>query len=124
MCGYVKDVREFTQKAAVSIAPIFSGGGTRIKILEAWAYGIPVVSTTVGCEGLGAVDGQTLMIADTPELFARRCVEMILHPDMSRDLSERAFTYAKSHFAWSNLEPILDEAIASAARCHRASAKR
>ena len=114
VCGFVEDVGVFSRNAAVAVVPILRGGGTRIKILEAWALGLPVISTSVGCEGLGAVDGQTLWIADTPELFTRRCVELILHPEKGKAIVERAYAYAKLHFDWSTLEPTLEEVIAMA----------
>ena len=70
--GQVEDVIPYYKQSAVCVVPLRSGGGTRLKILEAMALGRPVVSTTIGCEGLEVVDGQHLLIADKPANFAGR----------------------------------------------------
>jgi glycosyltransferase involved in cell wall biosynthesis len=57
--------------------PIRQGGGTRLKILEAMALGTPVISTSKGAEGLDARDGRDILIADSPETFARRIVDLL-----------------------------------------------
>jgi len=76
----VPSVAEHYRKATVAVVPIRMGGGTRIKILEAWALGVPVVSTSIGCEGLDGVDGEHLLVADTPQQFAHACVELLRSP--------------------------------------------
>lgn len=70
------DVAPLYQQARVAVVPIRAGGGTRIKILEAFASGVPVVSTALGAEGLGVVDGVHLLIADTPDEFAKACLRL------------------------------------------------
>ena len=60
----------------MAVVPIRAGGGTRIKILEAFASGVPVVSTALGAEGLNVEDGVHLLIADTPDAFAAACVRL------------------------------------------------
>lgn len=69
-------------EARVAVAPIRAGGGTRIKILEAFASGVPVVSTALGAEGLSAEDGVHLLIADTPDAFAAACVRLVQDEDL------------------------------------------
>src|SRR5262245_49218741 len=68
--GWVEDVRPYLERAAVCIVPIRIGGGTRLKIFEAMAMEKPVVSTSIGAEGLPVDHGSELLIADTPEEFA------------------------------------------------------
>src|SRR5690606_8058639 len=68
--GTVPDVRPWLQRATAVVIPLLSGGGTRLKILEAFSAGRPVISTTIGAAGLDAVDGDHLLIADRPEQFA------------------------------------------------------
>jgi sugar transferase (PEP-CTERM/EpsH1 system associated) len=68
--GFVPDVRPYLYAASVFVVPLLVGGGTRLKILEAMSAGIPVVSTSVGCEGLQVQPGRHLLVADTPEDFA------------------------------------------------------
>lgn len=75
--GYVEDVEPFWMRAAALAVPILSGGGVRVKILEAMAMGVPVISTTVGCEGLAVRDGEHLLIADTPQAFAVACATVL-----------------------------------------------
>jgi glycosyltransferase involved in cell wall biosynthesis len=80
MTGYVDDVRPFIEDAACYIVPLRTGGGTRLKILDAWAMGKAVVSTAAGCEGLQARDGENILIRDTPQGFAE-AVRQVLHDD-------------------------------------------
>src|SRR5688500_2832917 len=70
LTGSVDDVRIAMREAACHIVPLRTGGGTRLKILNAWAMGKPVVSTSIGCEGLPATDGDNILIRDDPKAFA------------------------------------------------------
>jgi glycosyltransferase involved in cell wall biosynthesis len=74
--GYVDNLDEYYASADVAVVPLRTGGGTRIKILEAFAYGVPVVSTSLGAEGLEAVPDEHLLLGDTPEAFARACLRI------------------------------------------------
>lgn len=116
VCGFVESIRAFVDDAALLVVPLRMGGGTRIKILEAWALGLPVVSTSVGCEGLGARHGETLMVADDPDSFARACVSLIIEPRLGQDMARRAFEFARYRFGWEALAPVLEEALSSATR--------
>ena len=71
------DVAPFYRMADACIAPLLAGGGTRIKILEAFSYGLPVVSTTLGAEGLHVVPGVHAEIADSPDAFAEACCRLM-----------------------------------------------
>jgi glycosyltransferase involved in cell wall biosynthesis len=75
--GQVDSMERVLSTADAVVVPIRVGGGTRIKIIEAWAHGIPVVSTTVGAEGLDCRSGRELLIADSPDGFARACVDVV-----------------------------------------------
>jgi len=75
--GSVEDVLPYYERTSLSVIPLRAGGGTRLKILEAMALGRPVVSTSIGCEGLDLVDGQHLLIADDPEQFAEKTVRLL-----------------------------------------------
>lgn len=88
--GFVEDLAPELARADLVVVPIRSGSGTRIKILEAWAHCIPVVSTSKGCEGLGARDDMHLKIADTADAFASACVAMLTDPELRRRTSEAA----------------------------------
>jgi glycosyltransferase involved in cell wall biosynthesis len=100
LTGYVEDVRDHLQAAACYVVPLRVGGGTRLKILDAWATGKAVVSTSVGCEGLDARDGENILVRDTPESFADG-VESILHDDeMRRRIGASARRTAEETYDW------------------------
>jgi GT2 family glycosyltransferase/glycosyltransferase involved in cell wall biosynthesis len=80
LAGYVPDVRPLLEKNAVFICPVRSGSGVRVKLLEAFASGIPVVSTYVGAEGLARKDGEFCFLADDPTEFADRVIELFDNP--------------------------------------------
>lgn len=88
--GYVADATPFWTHATALAVPLLSGGGVRVKILEAMATGVPVVSTTVGCEGLGVRHGEHLLIADTPRDFAGACATLLRDQELARQLAENA----------------------------------
>jgi glycosyltransferase involved in cell wall biosynthesis len=90
MVGFVEDVREPLARCSVFVCPILSGSGVRVKLLEAFAAGIPVVSTKVGAEGLAAKDGEFCALADEPAEFAARVVALLRDPESAAALAERA----------------------------------
>jgi glycosyltransferase involved in cell wall biosynthesis len=75
--GYVPDPRPYLEQAGVFIVPLRAGGGMRVKILEALARGLPLVTTTLGCEGIAVEHGRHVLIADTPEDFARETLRVL-----------------------------------------------
>jgi len=88
--GYIPDIRPLLQQSAVFICPIRSGSGVRVKLLEAFASGIPVVSTYVGAEGLARKDGEFCFLADDPQEFADRVIELFAHPEKGEELARAA----------------------------------
>lgn len=88
--GYVEDVKQFWTEASVLAVPLLSGGGVRVKILEAMAIGVPVVSTTVGCEGLDVRHEEHLLIADTPQEFAQACARLLEDKQLAQRLAHHA----------------------------------
>ena len=106
--GPVDDAVAELARCRVAVVPLLAGSGTRLKILEAWAAGLPVVSTTIGAEGLGARDGEHLLIADDPASFARATARLLASPDLraviggaGRSLLDKEFTWIT---VWRNLE--------------------
>jgi sugar transferase (PEP-CTERM/EpsH1 system associated) len=98
--GLVPDIRPFVQDAAVYVCPLRMGGGTRLKILDAWAMGKAVVSTGLGCEGLDAGPGRDLEIADEPARFAARVSELLADPERRRALGLAGRRRVVAEFAW------------------------
>ena len=85
--GFVEDVREPLGRYAVFVCPILSGSGMRVKLLEAFAAGIPVVSTPLGAEGLTEKDGEICALAEDPAEFARKIVELFDDADKAQHLA-------------------------------------
>jgi len=77
VAGYVPDPAPYLEQAGVFIVPLRAGGGMRVKILEALARGLPLVTTTLGCEGIAVEHGRHVLIADTPEAFARETLRLL-----------------------------------------------
>ena len=88
--GFVEDVREPLGRYAVFVCPILSGSGMRVKLLEAFSAGIPVVSTRLGAEGLTAADDDICSLADDPTEFAVKIVALLEDTEKARGLAQRA----------------------------------
>ncbi|MDB5058218.1 MAG: glycosyl transferase group 1 [Chloroflexi bacterium] len=112
--GYVEDLRPYIAEAAISIAPLHMGSGTRLKILEAMAMGRAVVSTTVGCEGLEVEDGKHLLVADEPSAFADQVVALLRNPTRRADIGLEARRLIEDRYDWSAIGMDLDHALRSA----------
>jgi hypothetical protein len=98
--GWVPAMDEELARADVVVVPLRYGSGTRVKILEAAAHRIPIVSTTLGAEGLGFEDGKHLLIADEPEDFASACVRLLQEPQLRRHLVDEAEKEFLARFQW------------------------
>jgi glycosyltransferase involved in cell wall biosynthesis len=108
LTGYVDDVRPFVERAACYAVPLRVGGGTRVKILDAWAMGKAVVSTSIGCEGLEAIDGQNILIRDTPREFAQAVRAVIEDAALRQRLGAAARCTAERLYGWDVIgEPLL-----------------
>lgn len=100
--GRVDDVRPYIERAAAYIVPLRIGGGTRLKIYEAMAMEKPVVSTTVGAEGLPISHERELLLADTPADFAAAVVRVLSDDALAKSLSTSAATLVREHFGWNH----------------------
>lgn len=113
--GYIDDVRPLVAKAAVYVVPIRVGGGTRLKVLDALAQGKPIVSTSIGCEGIRVTAGHNIELEDDPGAFARRVVALLNDPERRRELGGNARRLAESNYAWGpigkRLEAVYEKAI-------------
>ncbi|TMK80581.1 MAG: glycosyltransferase [Actinobacteria bacterium] len=98
--GTVADVRPYYREASVVIVPLRLGSGTRLKILEAMAAGVPVVSTTLGAEGLAARPGEEILIADTPADTVEAIVRLRRSPELRQALREQGRKLAVSRYEW------------------------
>jgi glycosyltransferase involved in cell wall biosynthesis len=116
--GKVADVLGYYREAAVAIVPLRSGGGTRLKILEAMAAGAPVVSTTVGAEGLDVNDGRDILIADEPQAFAAAVLRLLSDLPQRRTLQEAARRLVETRYDWALIGQQQDHVYAQALSSH------
>jgi len=109
--GYVDDVRPYMWGASLFVVPLRMGGGTRFKIVEAMAAGVPVVSTRLGAEGIPIVDGRELILADEPEAFADAMGKVFSNPALAESLTRVGLSFVRSHFDWPVIGERLDAAL-------------
>lgn len=105
LTGFVDDVRPLVASSWISLAPLLSGGGTRLKILEAMALRTPVIATRKGAEGLDAQPGEHLLLADDPAEFAAATVRLLEEPGLRRRLVENAYRLVRSRYDWAVIWP-------------------
>ncbi len=105
LTGYVDDVRPFMRDTLCNIVPLRAGGGTRLKILNSWAMGKAVVSTSVGCEGLDARDGENILIRDDPRAFAEAILTLRRDEALRRKLEQGARETAEQRYSWEAIGP-------------------
>ena len=98
--GTVPDVRPYLAGAAVAIAPIRIGSGTRLKILEALAMRKAIVSTSLGCEGLSVMSGRHLMVADSAQTFAQSVVDLLQNAERSIALGNAGRELVEAKYSW------------------------
>lgn len=111
--GWVEDVRPYMEQSLAMIVPLRSGGGTRLKILEAMAAGLPVVSTTIGAEGLAVSDGETILLADEPNDFREAIETLVSQPDVVQTMRLAGRRLVESRYDWSTIADRLDDAYQS-----------
>jgi glycosyltransferase involved in cell wall biosynthesis len=106
--GRVPDMAEELARADLVVVPVRYGSGTRVKILEAFAHRIPVVSTSVGAEGIGGVDGVHLLVGDDAEALAAATVRLLTETDLRRTVTDAASGLFDAHFR----SELVEEAVA------------
>ena len=111
----VPDVGVYLEQASILAVPLDSGGGTRLKILEAFAAGLPVVSTPVGCEGIDCRHGEHLWVTERDQ-FAEGLLEAIEAPELATEFAERGRKLAEETYDWSVVGKSTCAAVAEAVR--------
>ena len=106
----VPDILPYFRKADVLLVPLRSGAGTRIKILEAMAAGLPVVTTSKGCEGLDVRSGEHLLVADDPDAFTRAVVQILDDPSLRSGITHSARRLVEKKYSWESLVQSMDRA--------------
>ncbi len=110
--GYVDDPEPYWAKSQVFVVPLLAGGGMRVKILDAWARGLPVVSTTIGAEGLDARDGDNLLLADTPAAFAQAVNRVLGDAALAARLAQAGRHTVAAQYDWRAVYPAWDAVYA------------
>lgn len=98
--GFVDDMRTYYNKAQVVVVPLRTGGGTRLKILEAMAMKKPIVSTSVGAEGIAVSPGEDILLADEPSTFAESTVRLLKDPQKRQALANDGHRLATEVYDW------------------------
>jgi len=115
-CGFVQDIASLYRRTAVFVCPMLNGGGTRIKLLDAAAYGLPIVSTRMGAEGLSLADGTHILLRDTDEAFAEACLELLSDPDTSRRVGAAARAIMQGSYDAASVQAQLEAVFAGRGR--------
>ena len=105
--GYVEDVRPYVRRSSVYVVPLRMGGGTRLKVLEAMAMQKPVVTTSVGCEGIAVQDGEHVAIADDPRQFADTVVALLRNRAHRERIAQAGHQFVRANYEWSVVVPVI-----------------
>jgi glycosyltransferase involved in cell wall biosynthesis len=112
LAGAVSSIRHELDRADVSVVPIRVGAGTRLKVVEAMAHRIPLVTTTVGCEGIDLLDEEHALIADEPQRFADACLRVLADGGLRQRLADAAAELFRARYTWA----AIGEQVAALAR--------
>jgi glycosyltransferase involved in cell wall biosynthesis len=114
--GIVPSMQPELERADLAVVPLRYGSGTRVKILEGFANRIPVVSTTIGAEGLNVESGRHLLIADEPDTFAQACVRLLQDIELRKKLVDAAYSEFEEHHHWGFARDHIRDAMVETAR--------
>jgi len=110
--GYVPDPEPYLAETAVFIVPLRAGGGMRVKIVDAWSWGLPIVSTRIGAEGIEVEEGENILIGDTPAALADAVVRILREPALGERLRAQGRTWVEAHYHWRNVYPAWEDIYA------------
>lgn len=101
--GYMADANPLLQHAAAFVVPLRAGGGMRVKILDAWAWGVPIVSTPIGAEGIVVRAGENILLADSAQEFARAVLTLIQDRALAQRVAARGRAWVEAEYAWQRV---------------------
>src|SRR5439155_8441529 len=113
--GRVPSVEPYFRQASAFVVPMRCGGGTRVKVLEAMLHGVPIVSTSLGCEGLAVRDGESVLFADTPETFAASVLRVCDDAALARRLAAGGAALVRAEYDWRRIGESVDSLLSRAA---------
>jgi glycosyltransferase involved in cell wall biosynthesis len=108
VAGFVPDLMPVLATSRLFVVPLLTGGGMRVKILDAWQWGLPIVSTTIGAEGMNVTHGENILLADTAEAFARATLTVLGDPDLAQRLRTNGRRHVLAHYNWQTVYPRID----------------
>ena len=118
--GFVPELQSCLRKMMVCVVPLRVGSGIRIKLLEMFAMRKAIVSTRVGCEGLGVTDGEQLLVADDPDAFAAAVIRLLDDPALRDRLGVSGLEHVKRNFTWDQVGALWEKTLGEAAtRCRQ-----
>ena len=109
--GKTFDLKSFYYSASLSIAPLLSGSGTRLKILEAMSFGNPVVTTSIGVEGIDVIGGEHLLIANDPEKFSIKVIELLQNNILFENVRHKSRELVQSKYDWHKIGFMLNQIL-------------
>jgi glycosyltransferase involved in cell wall biosynthesis len=112
--GYVKDLSPYFENCRIFVSPLRYGSGFKVKILTSMSYGLPVVTTTIGAEGMGLTEGENVLIADTSQEFARKVIGLYNDKTLWNRISKNSIKYCKEHFTYKMAKMKLEEVLTEA----------
>jgi len=107
--GYVPDPRPYLAETAAFVVPLHAAGGMRVKIVDAWCWGVPIVSTPLGAEGIAVRHEDNLLLADTPAAFAQAVVRLLTQPELGQRLRENGRRWVDERYNWRRVYGQWDE---------------
>jgi glycosyltransferase involved in cell wall biosynthesis len=110
--GYVDDPRPLLAETGAFIVPLLAGGGMRVKILDAWRWGLPMVSTRIGAEGIITTNGEDILLADEPGQFAVEVVRLLRDPVLNARIAATGRRSAEVHYDWRTIYSAWDAVYA------------
>lgn len=106
--GYIPDPQPYLKRAGVFIVPLLSGGGMRVKIVDGWRWGLPIISTRIGAEGIDYHEGENILIADDPGEFSQAIVRVLRDPLLAQRLRVNGRRWVEEKYEWRRIYPAWD----------------
>jgi glycosyltransferase involved in cell wall biosynthesis len=107
--GFIPEVESILAETAVFVVPLRAGGGMRVKILDTWSWGLPIVSTSIGAEGIDIRDGENILIADTPAAFSAAVLRAAIETDLNQQLRRNGRRWVEEKYDWKTIYLAWDE---------------
>lgn len=112
--GFVADPAPLLAETAAFVVPLRAGGGMRVKIVDAWCWGLPIVSTAIGAEGIAVRDGENILLADAPAAFAAAVACVLREPALAHALRANGRRWVEERYDWRRVYQAWDEVYAGA----------